>query len=133
MNKNNGLHDYNSLDCWMVAAYIIYQAVGWSNRKLEKVAICEKEVVMRSHGHATLWGTHIGLGHAGGGASWYQQLKEWWALRTSARRQAKLAALKACWDAEHEAIKPLRADAAIEMAIAQGTLSVAMQPYSLTQ
>ena len=88
---------------------------------------------MRSHGQATVWGTHIGLGRAGGGASWYQQIKEWWALRISARQQAKLAALKARWDAEHEAMKPLRADAAIEMAIAHGTLSIATQPYSLIQ
>ena len=88
---------------------------------------------MRSHGHATVWGTHIGLGRAGGGASWYQQVKEWGASRTSVRQQAKLTALKACWDAEHEAIKPLRADASIEMAIAQGTLSIALQPYSFIQ
>jgi hypothetical protein len=84
---------------------------------------------MQSHGHATVWGTHTGTGCA----SWYQQLKEWWAARTSARRQAKLSALKTCWDPEHEAFKPLRAEAAIEMAIAQGALSMATQPYSLIE
>jgi hypothetical protein len=88
---------------------------------------------MRSHGHATVWGTHIGIGCVSGRASWYQQLKEWWAARTSARQQAKLSALKTCWDAEHEAFKPLRAEAAIEMAIAQGALSMATQPYSLIE
>jgi hypothetical protein len=133
MNINNHLHDDNSLDCRLIGTCIIYQAVGWSNRMAEKAATREKAVVMRSHGHATVWGTHIGLGRASGGASWYRQLKEWWAWRTSARQQVKLAALQACWDAEHEAIKPLRADAAIEMAIAQGTLSMATQPYSLIQ
>jgi hypothetical protein len=54
-------------------------------------------------------------------------------LRRAARQQTKLAALRARWDAEHEAIIPLRADAAIEMAIAQGTLSIALQPYSLIE
>jgi hypothetical protein len=88
---------------------------------------------MQSHGHATVWGTHIGTGCVSGRASWYQQLKEWWAARTSARQQAKLSALKTCWEAEHEAFKPLRAEAAIEMAIAQGALSMATQPYSLIE
>jgi hypothetical protein len=88
---------------------------------------------MRSHGHATVWGTHVGIGRASDSPSWYPQLKEWWAARTSARQQAKLSALKTCWEAEHEAFKPLRAEAAIEMAIAQGALSMATQPYSLIE
>ena len=88
---------------------------------------------MRLHGHATVWGTHIGVGRASGSAGWYRQLKEWWAGVASARQQAKLAALHARWDAKHEALKPLRAEAAIEMAIAQGVLSMATQPYSLIQ
>jgi hypothetical protein len=88
---------------------------------------------MRSHGHATVWGTHIGQGSVSGRASWYQQLKECWAACTSARQQVKLSALKTCWNAEHEAFKPLRAEAAIEMAIAQGALSMATQPYSLIE
>jgi hypothetical protein len=80
-----------------------------------------------------VWGFHIGMGRASGSASWYQKLKEWWAGRASARQQVKLPALNAYWDAEHEAFKPLRAEAAIEMAIAQGALSIATQPYSLIE
>jgi hypothetical protein len=60
-------------------------------------------------------------------------MKEWWAARKAARQQAKLVALTDQWDAEHEAFRPLRADAAVEMAIAQGTLSMATQPYSFIQ
>ena len=88
---------------------------------------------MRSHGHTTVWGTHIGVGRSHESTSWYQQLKEWWAARASVRQQTKLAGLHACWDAEHEAVKPWRAEAAIEMAIARGALSMATHPFSLSQ
>ena len=88
---------------------------------------------MRSHGPATVWGTPLDGGRTRDVKGWYQQLKEWWAARRAARQQAKLVALTNRWDGEHEAVKPLRADAAVEMAIAQGTLSMAMQPYSFIQ
>ena len=88
---------------------------------------------MRSHGHATVWGTHIEVGRANESTSWYQQLKEWWARRASRHQQAKLDSLHACWDAKHEAVNPRRAEAAIEMAIAHGAVSMATHPSSLIQ
>ena len=92
-----------------------------------------KERNMRSHGHATVWGTYLGAGRAPGSAGCYQQLKERWAAHKAARRQAKLAVLHACWDAEREAVRPLRADAAADMVAAQHGLSVATMLYGLSQ
>jgi hypothetical protein len=88
---------------------------------------------MRAHGHVLVWGTHAGEGRASDAKGWYQQLKAWWAARKALRRQARLAALHACRDARHEAMRPLRAEAAPEMAAAQGALMVATMLYGLSQ
>jgi hypothetical protein len=86
---------------------------------------------MRSHGHTTAWGTHIGVGRISDRPRWFEQLKEWWAARASARQQARLTALNAYWDAKREAVRPLRAEAAPEMAAAQHALSMATMLYGL--
>jgi hypothetical protein len=88
---------------------------------------------MRAHGQATVWGTHVGVGRTRDAKGWYQQLGDWWAAHKAARRQARLAALDARWDAQREAAQPLRADAAPEMAVAQGALTVATMLYGLSQ
>ena len=88
---------------------------------------------MQAHRHVTGWGTHIGVGRVSGGAGWLQQLREWWSARKAAHRQARLAALDAYWDARHETLRPLHAEAAPEMAAAQGALTVATLLYSLSQ
>jgi hypothetical protein len=108
-------HDNNSLDFCIIRDNIIYQAVGRSDRTHEKIAARRKEITMHANGHTTAWGTHIGVGRAADGKGWYQQLKEWWVAHKAARRDAKLAALTARWDARREAVRPLHAEAAIDM------------------
>jgi hypothetical protein len=87
---------------------------------------------MQAHGQTTVWGSHVHVGRARHNAGRLQQLREWWAAYTASRRHAKLAALSGCWDAKREVLKPLRAEAATEMAAAQGALSMATQLYGHT-
>jgi hypothetical protein len=87
---------------------------------------------MRAHGYTTVWGSHISVGRARHSTGWLQQLREWWVVYKVARRHAQLEALNGCWDANREVLKPIRAEAATEMAAAQGGLSVATQLYGLT-
>jgi hypothetical protein len=87
---------------------------------------------MQAHGQTTVWGSHINVGRARHNAGRLQQLREWWVAYTANRRHPKLAALSGCWDAKREVLKPLRAEAAPEMAAAQGALSMATRLYSLT-
>jgi hypothetical protein len=84
---------------------------------------------MRSHGQATVWGTHIGVGRAPSGAGWYQQLRQWWDAHKAAREQAKLSALDARWDAQREAVRPLPAGTAADMVAAQHAFATATRLY----
>ena len=70
---------------------------------------------MYANGHTIIWGTHIGVGRATDGKGWYQQLRAWWTTHRAARHEAKLTTLRARWDARREAVRPRRADTAIDM------------------
>jgi len=70
---------------------------------------------MHANGQTTVWGTHGGVGRATDDTGWHQQLREWWAAHKAARHDAKLATLRARWDARREAVRPLHTDAAIDM------------------
>jgi hypothetical protein len=81
---------------------------------------------MHTHGHTTVWGIHIGFGRATDRKEWYQQLTEWWATHKAARHDAKLATLRARWDAGREAVRPLHADAAIDIVASTQAFSTTM-------
>ena len=87
---------------------------------------------MHASGHTTVWGTHRGIGRASDTKSWYQQLQTWWTAHKAARWEATLASLRACWDAKHEAWTPRRAEAACDIAAAQGVFPTATYMYGLT-
>jgi len=88
-------------------------------------AIPWEEMDLPSHGQATVWGTPIGLDRAREGAGWRQRLQLWLGARREAHRRARLAALNRCWDPERETCRPQRAEAALEMVVAQAGFSVA--------
>jgi hypothetical protein len=79
------------------------------------MAARKKEITMHANGQTTVWGTHIGVSRARDTKSWYQQLRDQWTAYKAARHDAKLATLRARWDARREAVRPLHAEAAIDM------------------
>jgi hypothetical protein len=115
MNILHDLYDNNSLDFCIVRDNIIYQAVGRSDRTPSKMAAHQKEITTHAHGHTTVWGTHIGVGRARDTKSGYQQIRDRWTAYKAARHAAKLATITARWDARREAVRPLHADAAVDM------------------
>jgi hypothetical protein len=90
-------------------------------------------MTMHHNGHTTVWGTHIGVGRSTDAKGWYRQLKAWWADHLAVRREARLAALTARWDAKREAVTPCRAEAAPEMAAEHHAISITMMLYGLSQ
>jgi hypothetical protein len=70
---------------------------------------------MRGRGQASVWRTHIGVDRASDTKNWYEQIRDRWNAYKAARREAKLLTLRARWDSRREAVRPLHADAAIDM------------------
>jgi hypothetical protein len=118
MNIIHDMHDHNSFHYSSILSYISHQAIGRSDRILHNVRARTKERIMRAQGQTTVWGTPIGVGRATDTKSWYQQLRDRWTAYKAARPDATLATLNARWDARREAVRPLHAEAAIDMVAA---------------
>jgi hypothetical protein len=84
---------------------------------------------MPVHGYPTVSG--LPIGRSTEAQRWYRQLRDRWTAHQAARHAAHLASLSTRWDAPREAVTPVRADAAPDMAAAHGARSVAMLFYSL--
>jgi hypothetical protein len=109
------LYDNISLDFCIARDNILSQAVGRSNRTPSQMAARQKELTMHAHGQTTVWGTPIGVGRVTDTKSWSQQIWDQWTAYKAARHDATRAPLSARWDARYEAVRPLHADAAIDM------------------
>ena len=79
------------------------------------------------------WNAPIGSGRTTDTRSWYKSLKAWWANHQDRRQEARLAAMAAYWHAKHEALTPLRADAAAAMAAADHVFATTAIIYGLAQ
>ena len=86
---------------------------------------------MHVNGQTTVWGTHIGVSRARDPQSWYQQIRDRWTAYKAARHTATLAILRARWDARREAVRPLQADAAIDMVASTHACSTTRVLYDL--
>jgi hypothetical protein len=107
-------------------------AVALQSCPAEQVSAPRKEIMMYTHGHTTVWGTHTGSGRARKTRSWYQQLRDWWTAHNALRQQVNLDALHRCWDATREGVTPQCAEAAPEMAAVHHAISVATMLYGLS-
>jgi hypothetical protein len=70
---------------------------------------------MRAHEQVSVWRTYLGIDPARDRKRWYGQLRSWWTAPQAARHHARLATLQGRWDAQREAVRSLRADAAPDM------------------
>jgi hypothetical protein len=133
MHNHQAFYQLKASERAMMMGHVINPAVDRSACTAEHVSIFRKEITMHAHQQITVSGTHTAVGRARDVKRWCPPLRDWWATRNTARREVRRVSLHAYWDAKHEAVTPVRADPALEMAIAHEALSMAMQPYSLIQ
>jgi hypothetical protein len=86
---------------------------------------------MRVHEQVSVWRTHLGIGPARDRKRWYDQLRSWWTTHQAACQHARLATLQGRWDAQREAIRSLRADAAPDMIAPTHARATATALYTL--
>jgi hypothetical protein len=85
-----------------------------------------KEITMTVLGHSIPWGTRIGEKRITDAKGRYAPFKSWLAARKTAQQEAEHKAIEARWDAQREAVRPYRADAARDMVTPSHAHSVAM-------
>jgi hypothetical protein len=77
-------------------------------------------------GHSIPWGTRIGDRRSTDAKDGYAQFKTRLSARKTARQEAERAAIEVRWDAQREAVRPYRSDAARDMVTPSHAHSIAM-------
>jgi hypothetical protein len=90
-----------------------------------------KDIMMTVLGHSIPWGTRIGDRRSTDAKDGYAQCKTRLSARKTARQEAERAAIEGRWDAQREAVRPYRADAAHDMVTPLHAYSVAMALHGL--
>jgi hypothetical protein len=90
-----------------------------------------KDIIMTVLGHSIPWGTRIGDRRRTDAKGWYAQFKTRLSARKTAHQEAERAAIEVRWDAQREAVRPYRADAARDMVTPSHAHSVAMALHGL--
>jgi hypothetical protein len=90
------------------------------------VSLFIKDIMMTVLGHSIPWGTRIGDRRSTDAKDWYAQFKTWLSARKTVRQEAERAAIEVRWDAQREAVRPYRADAARDMVTPSHAHSIAM-------
>jgi hypothetical protein len=90
-----------------------------------------KDIMMTVFGHSIPWGTRIGDRRSTDAKDWYVPFKIWLSARKPVRQEAERVAIEARWDAQREALRPYRADAAHDMVTPLHAYSVAMALHGL--
>jgi hypothetical protein len=87
---------------------------------------------MSARGHIMTWGSHVGTSTHEAKGHWFQRIQQWVANRTARRSKAALMTLHGSWDAQHERLRPLTAESALEQAATQGGQSWFITMYGAT-
>jgi hypothetical protein len=85
-----------------------------------------KDIMMTVLGHSIPWGMRIGDRRRTDAKDGYTPFKTWLSARKTARQEAERAAIEVRWDAQREAVRPYRADAAHDRVAPSHAHSIAM-------
>ena len=85
---------------------------------------------MHTHGHATVWGTHVSFGRTKDHRSVLSRLFSWLTSKVEKSRNTSVVC-HGVWDAQREKLSHPRADAALEIAAARSSFAIATMLYTL--
>jgi hypothetical protein len=85
---------------------------------------------MRVHSQAMDRRSQVGVSIDVGGLDWFYRLYQWFRTFTHSPRASAPACPNGTWDAQRERFRPMHADSAVDMVVAQSGVAWAERIYS---